>query len=78
MRVAIVGALAVLGMTLTSTAVWSMTAPEQRDGARSSSLSERDDPVGDTTGDDDPKPKDPPPAKLVDKSTFVAGKRMHG
>ena len=71
MRVAIVGVLAALGMTLTSTAVWSMTAPAESQGTPTSNIVQR----GDTPKPNDPKPDDPPP-KLVDKSTFVAGKTL--
>lgn len=73
MRIAIVGVLAALGMTLTSAGVWSMTAPKQADDALTSSPAKR----GDTPqGDPNVKPDDPPPPKLVDKSTFVSGKTL--
>lgn len=73
MRIGTVGILATLGMILTSTAVWSATAPgsptEQRADASDGDSTKPDD--GDSKKPDD---QDPPP--VVDKSTFVAGKTL--
>ncbi len=75
MRITTVGVLATLGMILTSTAVWSATAPkadatEQRADASSKDASDKP-----TPSDGDQATPDDPPA-LVDKSTFVAGKTL--
>jgi Ca-activated chloride channel family protein len=74
MRIALVGALAALGMTLTSTTVWSLTAPDERDGGEVAWTS------GSDTAKPDPKAKQPQPdeptPELVDKSTFVTGKTL--
>ena len=73
MRIAVVGALAALAMTLTSSVVWSMTAP--RDAS---------EPWAETGADQKSKRKGPKVEpgdqpdlpKLADKSTFVTGKTL--
>jgi Ca-activated chloride channel family protein len=74
MRIAVVGVLAALAMTLTSSAVWNLTAP-----------SESSEPWAQPGKDTEPskrtgpkvEPDDKPePPKLVDKSTFVTGKTL--
>ncbi|PRQ04275.1 von Willebrand factor type A domain protein [Enhygromyxa salina] len=72
MRIAIVGALAALGMSLTSAAVWKYTDPDKLDAASTVSSDAPDSPREGPKVDDD----DPEPAKLVDKSTFVAGETL--
>lgn len=75
MRVAIVGALAAIGMTLTSATVWSMTAPD-----RAADSSGDEDPVTsqseDWTKTDEVETPEAKPAAPVDKSTFLAGKTL--
>jgi Ca-activated chloride channel family protein len=73
MRITTVGALATLGMILTSTAVWSATAPsdDATQWRADASTDERDS----ATPDDEPKPDEIKPA-IIDKSTFVAGKTL--
>lgn len=79
MRISTVGVLATLGMILTSTAVWSATAPDPTNGGgpeparQGQALSSLRDP-GPDSPDDPQRPADPPP--IVDKSTFVAGKTL--
>jgi Ca-activated chloride channel family protein len=74
MRIAVVGVLAALAMTLTSSAVWSMTEPSEtaersaKPGADATDPSKRKGPKVEND------PIDPP--KLVDKSTFVTGKTL--
>jgi Ca-activated chloride channel homolog len=77
MRITTVGILATLGMILTSTAVWSATAPKSdatswRAEAQTGDQTKSAD--GDTTKPSNDKTPDQPP--LVDKSTFVAGKTL--
>jgi Ca-activated chloride channel family protein len=74
MRIAVVGVLAAFAMTLTSSAVWSMTEPSEAEplakvGPDKTDPPKRNGPKVD--GD----PIKPPPA-LVDKSTFVSGKTL--
>src|SRR6187551_125605 len=70
MRIAVVGVLAAFAMTLTSSAVWSMTEPSEAEpGADKTDPPKRNGPK---IEDDQPKP----PPKLVDKSTFVTGKTL--
>jgi Ca-activated chloride channel family protein len=71
MRITTVGALATLGMILTSTAVWSATAPADTTQWRADASTEENDPP---KPDDDPKPEIKP--ARIDKSTFVSGKTL--
>jgi Ca-activated chloride channel family protein len=74
MRIAAVGALAALAMTLTSSAVWSMTAPSEDAQSSAQPGADKTDPPkrnGPKVENDQP---DSP--KLVDKSTFVTGKTL--
>jgi len=79
MRIASVAIFAALGMTLTSSAVWSLTGPDDDARVASSDSGDGDD-VGasggaedgeTTTGDDQT-----PPVAAVDKSTFLSGKTL--
>ncbi len=75
MRIAVVGALAALAMTLTSSAVWNLTAPSESAEPTAKSGKDLTEPSK-RTG---PKvePDDTPELpKLVDKSTFVSGKTL--
>src|SRR5512133_3057631 len=74
MRIAVVGVLAALAMTLTSSAVWSMTEPSEVEPVAKAGADKTDPPKrnGPKIEDDQPKP----PPKLVDKSTFVTGKTL--
>ncbi|GEM_PF-946850 len=80
MRIAIVGALAILGMSLTSATVWSLSSPdpESTSGSRRAQV-----PSGSTPGAapsvlglfTNPQ-AEPPSRPKVDKSTFVTGKTL--
>lgn len=74
MRIAVVGVLAAFAMTLTSSAVWSMTEPSEAEPVAQAGTGKTDPPKrnGPKVENDQPKP---PPA-LVDKSTFVTGKTL--
>lgn len=73
MRVVVVGVLAALAMTLTSSAVWSMTAPSEAEPSARAGAGKSDPPKRNGPKiDEDPTP----PPKLVDKSTFVSGKTL--
>ncbi|MFO7566990.1 MAG: VWA domain-containing protein [Enhygromyxa sp.] len=75
MRIATVGVLATLGMILTSTAVWSATAPE-RDASepRADASDERSSLP--RLPDGDPKSPEDDLQPSIDKSTFVAGNTL--
>jgi Ca-activated chloride channel homolog len=73
MRIAVVGALAALTMTLTSSAVWSMTAPSEVSKPWAQPA-ERNGPT--VEADDQPDLQPDLPRAIVDKSTFVAGKTL--
>jgi Ca-activated chloride channel family protein len=74
MRIAVVGALAALAMTLTSSAVWSMTTPSEDAEPWAQPGADKTDPPKRNGPKVENDPIDPP--KLVDKSTFVTGKTL--
>jgi Ca-activated chloride channel family protein len=74
MRVVVVGVLAALAMTLTSSAVWSMTEPSGAKPLAQAGTDKTDPPKRNGPKIEGDQP-DPPP-KLVDKSTFVTGKTL--
>lgn len=74
MRIAVVGVLAAFAMTLTSSAVWSMTEPTEAEPLAKAGTDKTDPPKRNGPKVEDDK-TDPPP-KLVDKSTFVTGKTL--
>lgn len=75
MRIAVVGALAALCMTLTSSAVWSMTAPGDEAERSAQPGKDVDPPERDGPWVEPDKQPDVP-KKVVDKSTFVTGKTL--
>jgi Ca-activated chloride channel family protein len=74
MRVVVVGVLAALAMTLTSSAVWSMTEPGAADPSARAGADKTDPPK--RNGPKVENDKNNPPPQLVDKSTFVTGKTL--
>src|SRR5690606_8090927 len=61
-------------MTLTSSAVWSMTEPSEVDPSTKAGAGKTIVPKSNGPKVDDDRPKTPP--KLVDKSTFLSGKTL--
>lgn len=75
MRLSSVAILAALGMTLTSSAVWNLSAPSESESSGQRALG--DEPEPDTKTSTEPDPGgDQPELAVVDKSSFVAGKTL--
>jgi Ca-activated chloride channel family protein len=74
MRIAVVGVLAAFAMTLTSSAVWSMTEPSKAEPSANAGADKTDPPKRNGPKVDGDQPKIP--VALVDKSTFVSGKTL--
>ena len=81
MRIATLAILTALGMTLTSGAVWSMTAPGEGDVVAANAPDEDSDPAtseGQSSAgtSDQSDQSDQLPEPTVDKSTFLSGKTL--
>ena len=76
MRIAVVGALAALAMTLTSSVVWSMTAPRDSSEPWAQPGTDTANPPKRNGPKVEPDDRPELPKAIVDKSTFVTGKTL--